>query len=161
MLIKVCLNGARDATAHPALPLSSAALAAAAQSAVRAGAGAIHMHPANAQGAQSLKPDDIGAAVAAVRAACPDVPVGVSTLFSIVPDPARRAALVAAWSECPDFFSLPCRHTGLLPMVYPKCICSRYVPLGSCDSSAARRLASNAAALSPKTFFEQNEVEYR
>jgi hypothetical protein len=35
MLIKVCLNGARDATAHPALPLSSAALAAAAQSAVR------------------------------------------------------------------------------------------------------------------------------
>src|SRR5262245_44303574 len=52
-------------------------------------------------------------------------------------------------------------HVGFLPMVYPKPIVSRYVPLGSCARSAARRSASNASELSPKTFFEQNEVEYR
>jgi uncharacterized protein (DUF849 family) len=106
MLIKACLNGARDAISHPALPQAPAELAKAAQSAVRAGAGAIHMHPRSAQGAQSLEPADIGAAIVAVRAACPGVPVGVSTLFTIVPDPAGRAELVASWSERPDFASV-------------------------------------------------------
>lgn len=106
MLIKVCLNGARKPAEHPALPVAPADLAAAAQTAVAAGAGAIHMHPRDAHGAQSLAPDVIGAAVVAVRAACPGVPVGVSTLFTIMPDAAQRAAIVAAWSERPDFASV-------------------------------------------------------
>lgn len=106
MLIKVCLNGARDTAAHPALPLTPADLAAAAQAAVAVGAGAIHMHPRDEYGAQSLASAVIGAAVAAVRTACPGVPVGVSTLFTIVPDPAQRAVVVTGWRERPDFASV-------------------------------------------------------
>jgi uncharacterized protein (DUF849 family) len=106
MLIKACLNGSRTAAEHPALPRTPDELAAAAQSAVAAGAGAIHMHPRDAHGEQSLAPDVIGAAVAAVRAACPGVPVGVSTLFSMLPDPAGRAAIVDTWGERPDFASV-------------------------------------------------------
>jgi uncharacterized protein (DUF849 family) len=67
MLIKVCLNGAHGPEAHLALPLTPAALAAEARAAVAAGAGAVHMHPRDAEGVQSLAARDIGAAVAAVR----------------------------------------------------------------------------------------------
>lgn len=106
MLLKVCLNGARERTQHPALPLTPAELAHAAQTSVAAGAGAIHMHPRNLSGAQSLAAEDIGAAAAAVREACPGVPVGVSTLFSMQPDPAQRAAAVREWTILPDFASV-------------------------------------------------------
>jgi uncharacterized protein (DUF849 family) len=116
MLLKVCLNGARERAEHPALPLSPAELAAAARAAVAAGAAAIHMHPRDAQGAQSLAPEVIGAAVAAVRAACPGVPVGVSTLYTIAPDPARRAALVATWRERPDFASVNVDEPGTVEL---------------------------------------------
>lgn len=112
MLIKACLNGAHPPATHPALPLTPQALAAAAQAAVAAGAGAIHMHPRDAHGAQSLDAQEIGAAVAAVRAACPNVPLGVSTLFSILPDPAQRAAQVATWHERPDFASVNIGEPG-------------------------------------------------
>lgn len=112
MLIKVCLNGARDVAEHPALPVAAAELAAAARAAVAAGAGAIHMHPRDAHGRQALAPDVIGPAVAAVRAACPGAPVGVSTLFTIVPDPARRAAAIASWGERPDFASVNIGEPG-------------------------------------------------
>lgn len=112
MLLKVCLNGAHDQAQHPALPITPSALALAAQAAVAAGAGAIHIHPRDRHGAQSLAPAVIGAAVAAVRAACPDVPVGVSTLFTILPDAARRAAIVATWVERPDFVSVNIGEPG-------------------------------------------------
>jgi uncharacterized protein (DUF849 family) len=106
MLLKVCLNGARARAEHPALPLTPVELAHVAQASVAAGAGAIHMHPRNASGAQSLAADEIGAAVVAVRAACPGVPLGVSTLFGILPDPARRVAAVRGWTILPDFASV-------------------------------------------------------
>ncbi len=55
MLLKACLNGARHADEHPALPVSVEALAADAVACVRAGAGAIHMHPRDAEGRESLE----------------------------------------------------------------------------------------------------------
>lgn len=112
MLLKVCLNGDRLAGEHPALPQTPAELAEAARAAVAAGAGAIHMHPRDPSGAQALDAQTIGAAVAAVRAACPGVPVGVSTLFTILPDPARRAEAVASWRELPDFASVNVGEPG-------------------------------------------------
>lgn len=42
------------------------------------------------------------AALRAVRRACPGVPISLSTSAVIEPDPARRHALVAAWTELPD-----------------------------------------------------------
>ncbi len=112
MQIQACLNGARSCEEHPALPCTPEELAAAAQAAVAAGGSSLHLHPRGPDGAQSLEPEQIGAALAAVRAACPDVPVGVSTLYSILPDPARRADLVRQWEVRPDFASVNVSEPG-------------------------------------------------
>jgi hypothetical protein len=50
MLLKVCLNGAREQAEPPVLPLTPAELAAAALAAVKAGATAIHLHPLSTSG---------------------------------------------------------------------------------------------------------------
>jgi len=114
MLLKACLNGARAPGSHPALPLAPDALAADARRCVDAGAGALHIHPRNTAGGESLAPEDIAAAVHAIRAACPGVPVGVSTGAWIVPLLAERLALIAAWTETPDFASVNFSEAGAL-----------------------------------------------
>src|ERR1700722_17895697 len=112
MLIKCCLNGARAAGLHPALPLTPEALAREARGAVAAGAGALHMHPRGDDGRESLTAAVIDGAVAAVRAACPDVPVGVSTGAWIEADGARRVAAVQSWQILPDFASVNFSEEG-------------------------------------------------
>jgi uncharacterized protein (DUF849 family) len=110
--LKACLNGSRP---YPATP---AEIAAEAVAAVVAGAGAVHIHPRDATGHESLAPADVGAAVAAVRAACPGIPVGVSTgLWMTGGDPRRRAALVAGWRELPDFASVNVGEQGFADLV--------------------------------------------
>jgi beta-keto acid cleavage enzyme len=88
-LSKACLNGAREPGEHPALPLTPAQLAADGAAAVAAGAQALHIHPRDAAGRETLDVDD---AVRAMQAACPGVPVGVW----IEPDLAARVAAVRA-----------------------------------------------------------------
>lgn len=110
-MIKAALNGARAPGEHPALPLTPAQLAAAAAAAVAAGAGALHVHPRDADGAETLAPADVDAACAAIHAACPGVPLGVSTGEWIEADPAVRARLVASWAE-PDFASVNLTERG-------------------------------------------------
>ena len=107
MLVKACLNGGREPDDHPNLPITPAQLAAQAQACVAAGAGAIHMHPRDANGRQTLDPEQIAAAVLALRAVCPDTPIGLSTLYSILPDPIQRAEMVSRWRIVrPDFVSV-------------------------------------------------------
>jgi uncharacterized protein (DUF849 family) len=61
------------------VPITPAELARSAAAAVAAGAEALHLHPRDADGRESLAAADVGAAVAAVRAACPGTQAGVST----------------------------------------------------------------------------------
>ena len=106
-MVKACLNGARAATEHPSLPLSPDQLAAEATAAVAAGAGAVHIHPRDGEGGESLAGEHVGPAVQAIRAACPGIPVGVTTGAWIEPDAERRVALIAGWAEePPDFASV-------------------------------------------------------
>lgn len=112
-LIKACLNGLTTRTQHPAVPISPDEIARAAAGAVAAGAGALHVHARRPDGAQTLEPAVCDAVVAAIRRACPGVPVGLSTIADAEPDPARRAALVAAWEVKPDFVSVNVREDGL------------------------------------------------
>jgi uncharacterized protein (DUF849 family) len=123
--IKACLNGRRAPSQHPAVPVSPRELAEAAGGAVAAGAEAVHVHPRGADGLESLWPADVGAAVAAVRTACPGVPVGVTTGLWAAGNSADDAAAaarsrqqqVAAWAELdpaerPDFASLNLSEEG-------------------------------------------------
>lgn len=106
MLLKACINGARPAGAHPALPTTPAALAEAAAASVAAGAGAIHLHVRGPNRSESLNGSDVASTLTAVRVAIRSVPVGVSTGSWIVDDPEKRHALVSAWSVVPDFASV-------------------------------------------------------
>jgi uncharacterized protein (DUF849 family) len=116
VLLKACLNGARDVDEHPALPVSAAQLAADARACVRAGAGAIHCRPRDADGRESLDGDIVDALVAEVRAAC-RVPVGVATDAWSEPDPERRAALVAA-RTAPDIASVNLSEPGAVQVMH-------------------------------------------
>ncbi|GAB3824098.1 3-keto-5-aminohexanoate cleavage protein [Dactylosporangium cerinum] len=121
--IKVALNGSRRPGEHPALPCTPAELAVAAREAVAAGAEAVHLHPRDADGLESLDPADVGAAVAAVREVCPATPIGVTTgLWITDRDAAARQRAVAGWAQLPpvrrpDFASVNVAEPGLTDLV--------------------------------------------
>lgn len=120
--VKVCVNGGRDRSEHPAVPLTPDELARSAADAVEAGAEAVHAHPRDTRGAQTLATHHIGAAVAAIRAACPGTPVGVSTgLWIAADDPAVRLRAVTGWAalsptERPDFASVNVHEPGFVEL---------------------------------------------
>jgi uncharacterized protein (DUF849 family) len=99
MLVKACLNGGTTRREHPAVPQTPAELAADAAAVVRAGAGAIHLHPRDESGAEALAAPAVLAAVAAVQEAVPGVPVGVTTgLWIAGGNSNSRLELVSGWS---------------------------------------------------------------
>jgi uncharacterized protein (DUF849 family) len=112
MAIKACLNGGRTREEHPAVPRTPAELAADAVAVRRAGAFAVHLHPRDAGGAETMAAAACDAAVAAIRAAAPGLPVGLSTAETIEPDPFARAAAVQAWRRPPDFVSVNVSELG-------------------------------------------------
>jgi uncharacterized protein (DUF849 family) len=117
MLMQAALNGSRTAMEHPAIPMTPAQLAEEARGAVAAGAGALHVHVRNAGGQESLAADDVARALNAIRAACPGIPVGISTGAWIVPDIGQRLALCSAWEVLPDFASINIHESGALEMI--------------------------------------------
>ena len=110
MLLQAALNGDLTRAGHPALPLSAEELERDAAACVAAGAGAMHLHPRDAEGRERLDAELVDAVVAGVRRAC-GVPVGVSTGAWIEPDLERRLELVAAWSA-PDYASVNLSEPG-------------------------------------------------
>ncbi len=118
MAVKACLNGGRTRDEHPAVPHNAAELAADASAARRAGAFAVHMHPRDARGVQTLDAAACDAAVAAVRAAVPGLPVGLSTAEAIDRDPFARTAAVKAWRTPPDFVSVNVGELGWAGIVH-------------------------------------------
>jgi uncharacterized protein (DUF849 family) len=106
MGVKACLNGKRTREEHPAVPLTPAELAVDAVAARRAGAFAVHVHPRDARGVETLDAATCDAAVSAIRASAPGLPVGVSTAETIDRDPFARAAAIQRWRTPPDFVSV-------------------------------------------------------
>jgi uncharacterized protein (DUF849 family) len=112
ILVKACLNGGRRRAEHAAVPLTAEELAQDAAAAAAAGAAALHIHPRGTDGAETLDAADCGAAISAIRAACPGVPVGVSTGAWMAPDPRVRVGLIEAWTVLPDYASVNFSETG-------------------------------------------------
>ncbi|MGZ4298322.1 MAG: 3-keto-5-aminohexanoate cleavage protein [Solirubrobacteraceae bacterium] len=112
MAVMACLNGARTRAEHPLVPLSPAELAADAIAVQAAGAFAVHAHPTDQHGVQTMDAKACDAAVAAIRAAVPRMPIGLSTSAAINPDPFARAAALAAWRQRPDFVSVNLSELG-------------------------------------------------
>jgi uncharacterized protein (DUF849 family) len=111
--LQAALNGDRS---HSALPRTPRELAAEGRAAIRAGAEALHLHPYDEHGRETLAVEPCAAALRAVRAACPGVPISLSTSAAIEPDPERRHALVAAWTELPDLVTANQGEEGIVAL---------------------------------------------
>jgi uncharacterized protein (DUF849 family) len=98
MRIQACLNGARPLGFHPCLPATPETLAADAAAVMRVGAVALHIHPRDEAGRESLAAETVCHAVLAVRSAAPGLPISVSTAEWIAGDDEAQADCIAAWS---------------------------------------------------------------
>jgi uncharacterized protein (DUF849 family) len=116
MLLKACLNGARQPHEHPALPVSPDELAAAAAAAVHAGAGALHVHPKTPDGADTLEPEKVAQVLAAIRAAVPGMPVGITTGAWAESTADDRLEAVRNWNVLPDFASVNWHENGAVDL---------------------------------------------
>ena len=112
-MLQAALNGSR---AHPALPRTPQELAAEGRAAVDAGALVLHLHPYDEAGRETLDAEACAAALRAVRARCPGVPISLSTSAEIEPDSERRRALVAAWTDLPDLVTANQGEPGILEL---------------------------------------------
>ncbi len=111
--LQAALNGARN---HPAVPRSPAEIAAESAAAVAAGAQSVHVHAFNDSGVQSLAAHDVAAVLRAVRAACPGLPVSMTTSAEAEADPARRIELVERWTEVPDLVTANQGEDGIVEL---------------------------------------------
>jgi uncharacterized protein (DUF849 family) len=112
MLLKVAIKGKGMPDEHPAIPITPSQQACQAAIAITAGARAIHVHPRDSTGRESLECSNIAATLEAIRTACPGTPVGVSTGAWIVPEIDRRLALIDQWKMLPDFASVNFHEPG-------------------------------------------------
>lgn len=106
MRLQACLNGGHPARFHPGLPVTPQALARDAVAVRDVGAESLHFHPRNALGRESLAAQDVAAAIEAVRAAAPGLPLGISTGGWIPPGGTARLVTIRAWTVLPDYVSV-------------------------------------------------------
>ncbi len=116
-VLKAALNGSRDPYEHSHLPVTAKELAREASHAVGAGANAIHLHVRNEARKESLAADDVDRTLDAVRNACPDTPIGISTAAWIVPDTGKRLRAVRGWRQKPDFASVNFNERGSVDLM--------------------------------------------
>jgi uncharacterized protein (DUF849 family) len=113
VFLQACLNGTRPPGDHDALPVTPDELARDAREVADARAVAVHMHPRDPDGLESLEPEHCGAAVAAVREAAPELEISLSTgLWITGGDVERRLECVRGWTELPDCVSLNVAEEG-------------------------------------------------
>src|SRR5919109_2974253 len=112
-LLQAALNGDRD---HPAVPRTPDELASEGRAAVDAGARVLHLHPYDGDGSETFEAEPCAAAIRAVRSACPAIPISLSTSADIEPDPERRRALVASWTELPELVTANQGEEGILDL---------------------------------------------
>ena len=91
--VKAAINGGR---AHPA-PITPDEIANDARAVIAAGAFAVHVHPRDADGRESLEPDDVAAVVKVAGK------IGVTTGAWIA---SNRVELLSRWSVLPQFASV-------------------------------------------------------
>lgn len=109
-MLQACLNGTRSRDDHPAVPLRAEELAREAAASVAAGAAALHFHPRDGNGAETLEADSCDAAVLAVRVSGGEI--SLSTGAWIEPDVDARLRAIAAWSALPDVCSVNLAEEG-------------------------------------------------
>lgn len=111
MFLKGCLNGSRSKADHPRCPITPVELAADADAVVVAGVRAVHVHPRDEAGKETLEASSVASALDAVRARV-TVPIGVSTGAWFLPETTDRLRAIRAWTVLPDFASVNFHEPG-------------------------------------------------
>ena len=114
--LHVALNGSRTPDEHPAIPRTPDELAGEARAAVEAGARVVHLHAYDSDGVETLRAEPCAAALLAVRAACPGIPVSLTTSATIEAEPRRRLELVAGWRDLPDLVTANQGEAGIVEL---------------------------------------------
>ena len=115
-LLEVALNGSRSSAEHTKIPRTPQELAGEARASVDAGAQIVHLHVYDRSGIETLLADPCAAALRAVRAACPGIPISLTTSAAIEPDPARRLRLITGWTELPDLVTANQGEEGIFEL---------------------------------------------
>ena len=116
--IQCALNGSYTGDDHADVPVTLEQIVADARACHAAGAASVHFHPRRPDdGAETLGAAAHDAAVAAVRAAVPELEISCSTEQSIdlggAPD---RIAAIRAWASPPDLVSLNLAEEGAIEL---------------------------------------------
>jgi uncharacterized protein (DUF849 family) len=111
-MIQAALNGTRTRVEHAAIPITPAEQATEAHASVAAGASAIHVHVRDEDGNESLAAGDVAETIDAIRAVCPDTPIGIGTGAWIIPDLRQRLSVIRTWTTLPDFVSVNLHEAG-------------------------------------------------
>lgn len=107
MLLKAAINGGRQKSENPAVPITLEEIVCDSVAAIEAGADVVHAHLITEDGTQTIHPDAVGAWVRAMRAANPDVQIGTTTGLWTVESHEQRMEFVRNWPSdaLPDFAS--------------------------------------------------------
>jgi uncharacterized protein (DUF849 family) len=158
--LQAALNGDRTKAAHAATPVSVEELAQDAAACVAAGARAIHLHPHDYEGRETLEGRVVEEVVTKVRDAC-GVPVGVTTSAEIEPDPERRLELVRAW-RAPDYTSVNLSETGATEVIEALVEAGIGIEAGVWTVEDAEQLeASGLGELVTRILVEPGELQLR
>lgn len=98
------------------MPRTPTAIAAEAAAAVAVGAQLVHVHVFDDDGAETLAAGPSARVITAVRRACPDTPISLTTSAEIEPDPGRRLDLIATWTELPDLVTANQGEEGVIEL---------------------------------------------
>jgi uncharacterized protein (DUF849 family) len=110
VFVQLALNGSRSRAEHPAVPLTPAEIAADAVAAHRLGAQAVHVHPRDVSGEQTLDAATVAEVTSRIRDLCP-IGIGFTTEQSIMPDLESRLEAIRAWPRV-DFASVNVSEPG-------------------------------------------------
>jgi uncharacterized protein (DUF849 family) len=113
IFLQAALNGARI---HPAAPRTPNAIAEAARASVDAGAHSVHVHAFDDASRETLEGAACAKTLRAIRAACPDIPISLTTSAAIVSNPAERLRIVEAWTEMPDLVTANQGEPGIVEL---------------------------------------------
>lgn len=111
-MLQLCPNGIRGPAEHPGLPTTPTAVAADVVTGQALGIADVHVHPKDADGADTVDPELVAAFVEAARAAAPGLTVGVTTGEWAAPGPAEMVAAIRRWTARPDHASVNWHETG-------------------------------------------------
>jgi uncharacterized protein (DUF849 family) len=139
------LNGNR---VHPGVPRTPSDIAAQAAVAVAAGAQSVHVHVFDEQGKQTFAPALTTLTLLALRAACPGIPISLSTSADIEPDPVRRLQRIAAWTELPDLVTANQGEPGIVELCELLVARGVRIEAGLLSADDARRFV--AAGIAPR-----------